>query len=365
MKSTTLLNRHVPAALLAALLAGCGSMASKPMPAPPDVAAKPAEPGASKRGGYYLDDGPGDNPPADIDAIPDALPRAEPPLERANRPYVALGEKYTPMTAYQPYKASGIASWYGRRYHNNKTSSGEVYDMYAMTAAHPTLPIPSYVRVTNSQNGRSVVVRVNDRGPFKKDRLIDLSYAAAYKLRLSQQGSGPVEVEAIDTRGLVAQTAPKERLGDRAYAAVYKLRTSGASSGAVALANMGTPTVAVSPGAPVPAKPVQAAAPQAAAVTTQASAAAAAPVPAGMVPTRGTYIQVGAYKRKENAEQMIERLRQQSIVADGQVRNWYNGGVYRVRLGPYASAEDVERVTAQIRQQLGISNLVITQQETP
>ena len=173
------------------LLAGCGTLGSKPQPPARESASKPAsQVTAPKRGGYYLDDGPGDNPPADIDALPDAQPRPEPLLVRANRPYVALGENYTPMTAFQPYRARGMASWYGRRFHGNKTSSGEVYDMYGMTAAHPTLPIPSYVRVTNPDNGRSVVVRVNDRGPFHKERLIDLSYAAAYKLRLIGKGSG-------------------------------------------------------------------------------------------------------------------------------------------------------------------------------
>lgn len=343
-------------ALLAAslLLAACGTLGGKPAetvakPAPQEVPARP--------GGYYLDDGPGDNPPADIDAIPDAVPRAEPPLARANRPYTALGQSYTPMTSYQPYRAQGVATWYGRRYHGNKTSSGEIYDMYGMSAAHPTLPIPSYVRVTNPANGRSVVVRVNDRGPFHKDRLIDLSYAAAYKLRLIEQGSGQVEVEAMDTRALAAS---KERLSDRAYAKVYQLRTSGASSGAVELAGLNAAASRATPQAP-PAVPV-------AQVTAPAPPVAAAPAeqPAKVAAVAaGSYIQVGAFKRKENAEQLIERLLRQNIAADGEVRNWYNAGVYRVRLGPYATTEDVERVAAQIRQQLGIANLVITRQETP
>ena len=154
--------------------------------------------GVTKRGGgYYLDDGPGDNPPPNLVALPDAVPRDE-PLRKANmRPYVALGKSYTPMTVLEPYKERGIASWYGRRYHGQKTASGEVYDMYAMTAAHPVLPLPSYVRVTNIKNGKSVVVRVNDRGPFHSDRLIDLSYTAAYKLGVLGGGSAGVEVESI------------------------------------------------------------------------------------------------------------------------------------------------------------------------
>lgn len=152
---------------------------------------------ARKGGGYYLDDGPGDNPPADLHLIPDAVPKAE-QLRSANmQPYVALGRSYKPMTKLHSYKERGIASWYGRRYHGNPTASGEVYDMYGMTAAHPTLPLPSYARVTNLENGKSIVVRLNDRGPFLSDRVIDLSYTAAYKLGILAGGSGHVEVESI------------------------------------------------------------------------------------------------------------------------------------------------------------------------
>ncbi len=152
---------------------------------------------STSSGGYYLDDGPDDNPPPNLDLIPDAVPKVE-PLRKANmRPYVALGNSYKPMTALAPYKKRGIASWYGRRYHGNLTASGEAYDMYAMTAAHPTLPLPSYARVTNVENGKSVVVRINDRGPFLANRLIDLSYTAAYKIGILTHGRGEVEVESI------------------------------------------------------------------------------------------------------------------------------------------------------------------------
>ena len=152
---------------------------------------------STRPGGYYKDDGPHERPPANLEQVADAVPRNEPLHKFANRPYEALGKRYVPLTSVQPFRQSGLASWYGKRYHGRKTSSGETYDMYAMTAAHPTLPIPSYVRVTNLANGRSVVVRVNDRGPFKSERVIDLSYAAAYKLGFIQAGQARVEVEAI------------------------------------------------------------------------------------------------------------------------------------------------------------------------
>jgi rare lipoprotein A len=187
--------------LFLSLLTGCASVPSfknDSLPVP-----------LKKGGGYYLDDGPGDNPPGDIDAIPDAVPKVEPFHGRANQPYIALDSKYVPMTSFYPYKEQGVASWYGKRYHGKKTSIGEVYDMYGMTGAHTTLPIPCYVRVTNTENNKSVIVRINDRGPFKKNRVIDLSFAAAYKLRLSDKGSGPVEVELIDPRQF---SALKKRL---------------------------------------------------------------------------------------------------------------------------------------------------------
>lgn len=148
-------------------------------------------------GGYYLDDGPGDNPPDDLHLIPDAVPKLEPLREANTRPYEVMGQSFEPMTALEPYKTRGTASWYGRRYHGNQTASGEIYDMYAMTAAHPTLPLPSYARVTNVHNGKTVIVRVNDRGPFLSDRLIDLSYTAAYKLDIIDNGSSEVVVESI------------------------------------------------------------------------------------------------------------------------------------------------------------------------
>jgi len=151
------------------------------------------------RGGR--DDGPGAAPPGNLDRITDARPRSEPLNPGANSPYTALGRKYVPYQSLKPYRARGLASWYGRKFHGKPTSSGERYDMYAMTAAHTILPIPSYARVTNLSNGRSVVVRVNDRGPFHSERIIDLSYTAAYKLGFVNAGSAQVEVEAILPRG--------------------------------------------------------------------------------------------------------------------------------------------------------------------
>lgn len=136
--------------------------------------------------------------PTDVHAIPDAVPRHEPRSRYGNpSSYVVFGRRYHVMDSAQGYVEQGIASWYGPKFHGRRTSSGEPYDMYAMTAAHKTLPLPTYARVTNLKNGRSIVVRVNDRGPFVSNRIIDLSYVAAHKLDMVGTGTGLVEVEAL------------------------------------------------------------------------------------------------------------------------------------------------------------------------
>ncbi|WP_297453451.1 septal ring lytic transglycosylase RlpA family protein [Ferrovum sp.] len=168
------------------ILAGCSTT-----PPPSTVSHVPPEEG------HYRTDGPGLHPPANLASIPDAVPRKEPLNKFANRPYTALGKVYVPDLSNKPYKVQGLASWYGRKFHNQKTSTGELYDMYGMTGASTTLPLPCYVRVTNLANRKSVVVRVNDRGPFKSDRVIDLTYTAAWKLGFVNQGTAWVEVERV------------------------------------------------------------------------------------------------------------------------------------------------------------------------
>ena len=201
-------------------ISGCATVSRHEAPSvPPASAAAPA------KGAYYKDDGPGANPPANLASIPDALPRTEPLHRFANRPYQVFGKDYVPAASLAPFRQSGIGSWYGRRFHGAPTSSGEPYDMYAMTAAHPTLPIPSYARVTNLANGRSVVVRINDRGPFHSDRIIDLSYAAAWKLGYVEVGSARVEVESVfPGKAEPAQEAKSETKGVFLQLGVFSAR---------------------------------------------------------------------------------------------------------------------------------------------
>jgi rare lipoprotein A len=157
-----------------------------------------------------------DGPPresVDVASVPDAVPRVERKSRYGNpHSYTVLGKRYYTLKSSEGYRERGIASWYGTKFHGRRTSSGEPYDMYAMTAAHKSLPLPTYARVTNLENGRSVVLRVNDRGPFHSNRIIDLSYTAAWKLGILAKGTGYVEVLALDPRSpqpiKVANAAP-------------------------------------------------------------------------------------------------------------------------------------------------------------
>jgi rare lipoprotein A len=291
--------RATAALLVCAVLAGCGT-------APPRESVSKSPP--ARGGGYYLDDGPGANPPANLDGIPDAVPRVEPIRAATSRPYTVMGRSYTPMASLQSYKAQGIATWYGRRYHGKQTSSGEVYDMYAMTAAHTTLPIPSYARVTHLASGKSVVVRINDRGPFVDGRIIDLSYTAAHKLGVLAGGSAMVEVETV---------------------------LPGASPPA--------PAVAVRP-------------------EIEAAAAVAAPAPAQPPVTAdaaGYYVQIGAFSSRENAESFLTRVQAQLGAADS-LHLYPRDQLFRVHAGPYPSQAGARQAADRIGEALGLKPMVLT-----
>lgn len=316
-------------ALLAATLSGCGTATKREAPA---VSKAPPSATTPRGGGYYLDDGPGENPPANLDSIPEASPRLEPLHRGTGRPYVVMGRSYTPMTALAPYKARGIATWYGRRYHGRQTSTGEIYDMYGMTAAHTTLPLPSYARVTNLQNGKSVVVRVNDRGPFFEGRVIDLSYTAAHRIGVLGGGSAMVEVEAI---------------------------LPGAPGAVTAAAPAPPAVVAPVPRSPAPepaAAPREAQLPASSPLAVEPSPAAGAPQVPVTVDAGGIYLQLGAFGSRENAENFLARLKSQ---LDWLALNVIpRDGLFRVHAGPYSSQSEARQVADRISQALGIRPMV-------
>lgn len=315
------MNRQIAfAALTASLLAACSSTPThksdsmtRSTPAPvSDIkdagssssGTSSTPPQTSGNGGYLAGDGPGADAPANMDSIPDAVPRAEPLHRYANRPYTALGKRYVPLTSVGNYKERGVASWYGKKFHGQHTSIGEVYDMYGMTAAHTTLPIPSYARVTNLANHKSVIVRVNDRGPFAHERIIDLSYTAAYKLGLIGNGSGEVEVESLASDG----TAP--------------LASSEVKSTPLPPAVIATPAL-----------PIE---------TTGSKSAGG-----------NIYLQLGAFKSAEGAQSFLERMRDEVGDTGKQLSLFNKGGLTRVHIGPYASDSaaraSAEKLQAKLR----------------
>ena len=249
-------------------------------------------------------------PPRDLASIPDAVPRDEPRSRYGNpETYEVFGRRYRVMKSAKGHVERGLASWYGPGFHAERTSSGEPYDMYAMTAAHKTLPIPAFVRVTNLENGRSVVVRVNDRGPFVGDRIIDLSYTAAWKLDMLRAGTAKVEIRVLEP----GRTPPPPPV--------------------LAQAAVPTPTPVPTP-APVP-------------VATPA--ALASPVIAA-APAASRMLQVGAFGLRSNAEAMASRL-QSAGIADAVVSEAAVAGrtVYRVRVGPVADAAQAADLAERLR----------------
>lgn len=298
------------AIVLALLLSACGSATVRKPDAQQDAQPTPVVTSSGKEtGGYLPGDGPGENAPADLMAIPDAVPRAEPLHRYANRPYTALGKNYTPLTAPGEYKERGRASWYGKKFHGHRTSSGEVYDMYGMTAAHPTLPIPSYARVTLLANNKSVVVRINDRGPFLHGRIIDLSYTAAHKLGIIGAGSGEVEVESLATDAAVES---------------------------VALSN------------PVHTEPLP---PAGMPVSSTSNSDTVAP-------GENIYLQLGAFASRPGAESFVERMRSEFEGSGKQVVMNSRDELTRVHVGPYATAEEARASAQNLETRLGFKPFI-------
>lgn len=279
-------------------------------------------------GGYYKDDGPGSNIPADIESIPDAIPRVEPHAPANFRPYVVFGQRYVPIQENQPYRQVGVASWYGRKFHGQKTANGETYDMYAMTAAHPTLPIPSYARVIRATTGKTIIVRVNDRGPFHSSRIIDLSYVAAAKLGLIGPGSGEVIVEAITNDDIRSGRIPRT-----------------ASAAGVEATTVAMPIPEARPITPMAS---QAPAPQ---VDSPPQAQTALFTPN----STGIYLQFGAFSSSYNAQALAQRINQQSggMAGSAMVQNLDN--LYKVRIGPFSSRTEAVNAAFSLHESTGLT----------
>ncbi len=298
-------------ALLVTWFSGCGSL-PEPRDGPP---AEPPDPGE----------------------IADAVPRAEPRSRYGNPPhYEVFGRRYYVLPESRGYRERGVASWYGSKFHGRRTSSGEPFDMYAMTAAHKTLPLPAYARVTNLRNGRAVVVKINDRGPFVDNRLIDLSYAAALRLDLVRDGTGLVEVQVLDPVPVADDTGPI-RAGTDTFTPDRN------ETGRAAIGRLDPEPVAASlVAAPAP-------------VTTAATAShAPAPHAAAASPARSNdvalWMQIGAFADALNATRLLDRLTRHGIggaavFSDASAPD----ALYRVRVGPIADVAHYDAVLSQLR----------------
>jgi rare lipoprotein A len=311
-------------ALATLLLAACGALPQRKAATPVSTASAANK---AAGGGYLAGDGPSANIPVNLDAIPDAVPKSEPLHRYANRPYVALGKTYKPLTVAGNYKERGIASWYGKKFNGERTSSGETYDMYAMTAAHPTLPLPSYARVTNLANQKSVIVRINDRGPFMNDRIIDLSYTAAYKLGILGEGSAEVEVESLDPNTSVNTIAPST------------VQSQPLDSSAPASAVIAAAPVAAANGAP----------------------AATPPIALASLVNSDTnvYLQLGAFVSQQNAESFLARMRTELASTGKQFKlSTTKDGLVRVHIGPYASQSEARSSAESLESKLGFKPMV-------
>lgn len=330
--------RIVAIALTTLLLLACGSGKKNTKPGkkatqtsgssyPSRVTtARPDKPGEYTAGGLYrpgVADG-GPPIPPDIGHLVEPEPTDEPPARYGNRsPYTVLGKQYHVMEQADGYAARGIASWYGSKFHGRATSSLEPYDMYQFTAAHKALPLPTHVRVTHLVNGRSVVVRVNDRGPFHADRLIDLSYAAAIKLGMHIDGTAPVEIRVLKP-GQTPPPPPGAMPAEQAWA-VARSHTQPATQRPP---SQGT--------APLPSAPA---------------------TPAN---TERVWLQIASFGEAANAQRLVSRLESTNIGTTTVHRAQVAGRtVYRVRLGPFASRDHTHGVSEQIHDMgLGVPTLV-------
>ncbi len=301
-------------------------------------------------------DGPDAKPPAGLGQVPDAEPRIE--AIRGNggtsKPYVVLGRSYLPITDDRPLRETGLASWYGRKFHGQPNARGEPYDMYAMTAAHKTLPLPSYVRVRNPANGREAIVRVNDRGPFHDDRVIDLSYTAALKLDLLR-GVAPVEIERITNTDIAAGTWRRGESGAGALAsaspAMPRFGTVPSADSVAVPAALTTPVVAMPRAEARELAALPPLAPEAPAPST--------PIPDAAPPVGGFWVQLGAFSQREGADRFRQQVARSLPALAPALNVFAERGTFRLQAGPHASRELAGDTVDQLRNGLQLSPIIV------
>ncbi|WP_431049507.1 septal ring lytic transglycosylase RlpA family protein [Roseateles sp. L2-2] len=390
-------------ALILAACASPGPSSNRPSSGGPKVSSWPDR------------DGPDAVIPPDLKKVPDAVPKLESIRKGGpNKPYEVLGERYEPIAEDKPLVQKGLASWYGRKFHGKPTSSGEIYNMYAMTAAHATIPIPSYARVRNPKNGREIIVRINDRGPFHKGRIIDLSYTAALKLDVLN-GVAPVEIERITYEDIRtgAWTRDRDTLSPDPKVApdtpVYAAATPSGAPDLTTTAQLRPPVTPVPAQVPLPTPvipPVAKADRPATSSTSNASPSAAttdagmtpipitalppgsdlpptgqskadamaaatagaiaatdsqAPVPALKITAaaQGYWLQFGAFSRMEGAEQLRERFTRGMEELAPMLTIFKDKNLHRLQAGPFASREDARAAADRVRSSMALTPILV------
>jgi rare lipoprotein A len=329
------------------LLVGCAS-ASKPVP-------RTASNGSAA-------EAPAKRPP-NLDRTPDAEPRVMPlRVNGGNAPYTLGGKRYVPQTNDEPFKQRGMASWYGPGFHGKRTASGETYDMYAMTAAHPTLPLPSFARVRNPANGREIIVRINDRGPFHGGRIIDLSYTAALKLHLLR-GVAPVEVERITNEQIRAGTWKRGNTAQSPREADKDTAVDTPDTAPPATLTV-TPVPPVSDAPPAPEAASQPSAPPAASEPPSPSSPGSAPSAPSSVPTvssvaAGFWVQLAAFQDPVGASSFAQRVAAELAWLAPLLAILSDRSLHRLQAGPYPTREDAQGVAQRVRDALQLVPTIV------
>jgi len=308
-------------------------------------------------------DGAGSNPPPNLAQVPDAEPRLEPLRSGGpNKPYEVFGRTYTPLTSDVSFSERGLASWYGRKFHGRPTSSGEPYDMYAMTAAHKTMPIPSYARVRNPANGREVIVRINDRGPFHGGRVIDLSYTAALKLGVLN-AVAPVEVERITQEAI--RTGAWKAGSERALAAATPPITAAPPPLVVSSAPSVSPPSAVSaPEVPSGAITTVAIAPPPSSANETTVPPVDDDVPRSpprpiAMQAPGFWLQLGAFRERDGALDFQRKVERELDWLAPSLAVFTDRDLHRLQAGPYRTRADAGSAADRLRAELQLVPLIV------
>lgn len=290
-----------------------------------------------------------DEIPPEIARIPDAVPKVEPLARSGNADsYVVFGKRYHTKKSSRGHVERGVASWYGKPFHGRKTSSGEVYDMYTMSAAHKTLPLPTYARVTNVENGRSVVVRINDRGPFHGERIIDLSYVAGVKLGLKRKGTATVEVRAIEPKRRFWERGPF--LADAAVEGAPRTKSTPSATVSRSARQSGGARASTRASAPGPSSRVAARARDESRPNVPSTSGRLTSSATDVPRSPSIYLQVGAFGDSRNAERLRDQLADLHPRDDIRILapDPADAPLYKVRIGPLQSEQDADRLSRQL-----------------